>query len=262
MEWRDAQEVQNAFSLAHPEFYEPLSYRPLTSEYLDRLRALLPAAWAISRDGLWLHAGCPGAPDARARPQGFKVHVSSVPGCALEALDLVAPVCVAEKVDFKIAADPSLLSYLNAKQQHRGSSGKFMTIYPPDDEAFKALMERLHQETRSSSACGPYILSDRRYKDSRLLFYRYGSFRPLSLLNSDGTRTDYLVSPDGDLEPDLRPPFSACLPGSPIPSTAGPSPRRRPRGCCTTDFRSMAPSATVIPAASISVSMSAAAAKS
>jgi hypothetical protein len=207
VEWRDAYQVRAAFSLAHPEFYEPLSCRSLTPEYVGRLKELLPPSWTIVRDDLWLHARCPGAAAARNRPQGFKVHVSSAPNYASEVLDLVVPVFVDEGVEFKLAGDPSLLTYLNAKEQHRGSSGKFMTIYPRDDATFKSLIERLYHVTRDSAAEGPYILSDRRYRDSRLLFYRYGSFRPLSLLNSDGTRTDYLVSPGGDLEPDVRFPY-------------------------------------------------------
>jgi hypothetical protein len=82
-----------------------------------------------------------------------------------------------------------------------------MTIYPPDDAVFGDLIETLHQRTRHEDVAGPYILSDRRYRDSRLLFYRYGGFRPPSRLNIDGTRTTYLVSPTGEYVPDERLPY-------------------------------------------------------
>ena len=128
--------AQNFFSLVHPEFYEAISYHPLSPEYVDRLKELLPDAWILQRNDVWVHARCPASKRATTAPviQGFKIHVSSAPMYALRVLDIVVPVCVEEDIDFKIAGDPSLLHVLNSKQQGRGYSGKFMTIYPPDEE--------------------------------------------------------------------------------------------------------------------------------
>lgn len=202
------------FSIAHPEFYETLSYYSLSPEYVDRLKELLPEAWTLQRDGLWVHARRSASKRATTAPviQGFKIHVSCAPMYALRVLAIVVPVCVQEGIDFKIAGDPTLLHLLNSKLQGRGNSGKFITIYPPDEEIFKDLIEHLYQQTKDEPIEGPYILSDRRYKDSKLLFYRYGGFYPPHRLNIDGTQTTFLVSPTGEYESDQRLPYFQ-LPG-------------------------------------------------
>jgi hypothetical protein len=202
-------DAHNIFSLAHPEFYETLAHYRLSQEYVDRLKELLPDTWVMQRDDIWVHAYCPTNKHAMVAQviQGFKVHVSSAPWHALRMLELVVPVCVQEGMNFKIAGDPKLLNFLNSKMQGRGYSGKFMTIYPPEEEIFKDLIERLYQQTKDEAVEGPYILSDQRYKDSKILFYRYGGVRPPHGLNIDGTQTSYLVAPTGEYVPDRRPPY-------------------------------------------------------
>jgi len=198
--------AQNVFSIAHREFYEVLSYYSLSPVYVDHLKQLLPDAWTLRRDDVWVHAL---SQNLTATPviQGFKIHISSSPLHALRVLELVVPVCVERNIHFKIAGDPFLLNLLNSKLQARGYSGKFMTIYPHDEEEFKDLIEHLYQQTKDETVEGPYILSDRRYKDSKLLFYRYGGFLPPHRLNVDGTQTMFLVSPTGEYVPDQRLPY-------------------------------------------------------
>lgn len=197
--------AQNVFSFVHPLFYEPLTRFPIKTDYVDRLKELVPEDWRFRRDDIWMHVRGPG--EKVAQPQGFKIHVSCTPQHAHKMLGLVVPELVASNVDFKIAADPSLLRLLNSKLQGRGQSGKFMTIYPRDVPAFKRLIAALHERTREQGVVGPYILSDKRYKDSKVLFYRYGGFRPPHRLNIDGTKTSFLVAPDGTFVPDDRRPF-------------------------------------------------------
>lgn len=201
--------AQNIFSLGHQDFYETLAHHPLAPEYVDRLKILLPSTWSLKREDLWVHAIYPISERSNAVPvvQGFKIHVSCTPTYALQILDLIVPICVQRSVSFKIAGDSSLLHLLNSKLQGRGYSGKFMTIYPPDEETFKALIESLYQSTKDCSAKGAYILSDQRYKDSKILFYRYGGFHPLYQLNIDGTQTYHLISPSGEYIPDERLPY-------------------------------------------------------
>jgi hypothetical protein len=130
---------------------------------------------------------------------------------AVQALRTIVPACVEGETGFKVAGDPALLDVLDSKLQARGHSGKFMTIYPQGEDAFKDLMEDLYQRTRDTAMEGPYILSDRRYRDSRVLFYRYGGFRPLHRLNIDGTKSMLLVPPEGErvLSPTAGAPGSA-----------------------------------------------------
>ena len=102
-------------------------------------------------------------------------------------------------------ADNRLLSYVNSKRWGRGSSGKFITIYPPNSDSFGTLIEELGSET--AGFVGPYILSDRRYRDSHVVFYRYGGFRQTQSLNVDGTMTPIIFDPNGDPLPDERLPY-------------------------------------------------------
>ncbi|MFE5871745.1 hypothetical protein ACFQ6V_24295 [Streptomyces roseifaciens] len=175
------------------------------------MRERLPESWRLERGDVWLHALPGPGPDPGPGPaevtQGFKIHVSATTACAPLLLELVVPVCVRERVAFKIAGDPALLDLLNSKLQARGSSGKFMTLYPPDIATFLRLLDALHRRTKGRPVAGPYILSDRRYRDSRVLFYRYGGFRPLYGLHADGTQSTYILSPGGESVADERTPY-------------------------------------------------------
>ncbi|MFE5633239.1 hypothetical protein [Streptomyces sp. NPDC056543] len=210
MDRQAALAAHHLFGLADPRHYEPLSRRAITPEYRDALRRLLPDAWVLERGDVWLHARrAPGSTGRSAPPptQGFKIHVSSAPAHAVRLFELVVPVCVSYRVEFKAAADPVMLAVLNSKTQQRGFSGKFMTLYPPDEHVFAELIETLYQCTADEAVEGPYILSDRRYRDSRVLFYRYGGFRPPRRLNIDGTQSTFLVAPDGSYVADERLPL-------------------------------------------------------
>ena len=75
---------------------------------------------------------------------------------------------------------------MNSKRWARQGAGKFITIYPFDEDQFVSVIEQLHQATRQFE--GPYILSDRRYKDSKVVFYRYGGMSPFKVLNIKGEK--------------------------------------------------------------------------
>ncbi|MFB7247354.1 hypothetical protein CW362_21815 [Streptomyces populi] len=235
-----AMAAHHHYGLVDPRYYEPLSRRPITDEYRDVLRRLLPEDWGLQRGDVWLHAYGPAAVSHRAAEtpvQGFKIHVSSTPEHALRLLDLVVPVCVEYGVAFKAAADPVLLGVLNSKLQERGYSGKFMTVYPPDVRVFTELIEVLYRRTVDEAVEGPYILSDRRYRDSSVLFYRYGGFRPPRRLNIDGTQSTYLVSPTGAYVTDRRLPYFH-LPQwirDPFVAESGGAPEEQPDGTVLND---------------------------
>ncbi|MFC6135989.1 hypothetical protein ACFP3K_29360, partial [Streptomyces spororaveus] len=207
MERQAAMAAHHLFGLVDTLHYEPLSRRAITPEYRDALRRLLPDTWALERGDVWLHARMAAGADPRTAPpptQGFKIHVSSAPAHTFRLFDLVVPVCVENGVEFKAAADPVMLGVINSKTQERGFSGKFMTIYPPDEDVFVGLIETLYRRTADEAVEGPYVLSDRRYRDSKVLFYRYGGFRPPRRLNIDGTQSTFLVAPDGAYVADER----------------------------------------------------------
>ena len=52
-------------------------------------------------------------------------------------------------------------------------------------------MESLYDELKLFN--GPYILTDKRYLDAKVIYYRYGLINPQS-----DSYQDYLIGPDGD----------------------------------------------------------------
>jgi serine/threonine protein kinase len=187
------------FTVVSPEFFESLSAHKISPAYQDLLVSLLPADWSLQRHNIWLMVN----PPVVATPaQGFKIHASATTSNAAKIIRAVVPACVSENAAFKVVADPALLTFVGSKNYGRGASSKFVTIYPPDLFAFKRLIEALHCATRDE--VGPYILSDRRYRDSKVLFYRYGGFAPRDRLAVDGTKEPVIVAPDGTVEGDTR----------------------------------------------------------
>jgi class III lanthionine synthetase len=188
------------FTLSHDEFYEPIDYFAVNeTRYRHRLQELLPDGWTIVRDSIWLHCL---HPSSKLLPQGWKVHLSAVAANVDNLLSTVVPLLVQDRTSFKTAAGPTILSLLQSKQWQRGGSGKFMTIYPTGPDHFLSLIEALRQATAGME--GPYILSDRRYKDSKCVFYRYGGIQPLAYMTANGDRVPYLLSPEGEKVPDRR----------------------------------------------------------
>jgi hypothetical protein len=191
----------NSFVFVDPEHFESLSRFRIRPDYLDRLRRLLPENWRLFRHDIWLMAECPGV-DLPA--QGFKIHVSGTLANAELVLERVVPACVAFRAHFKAVADPTLLSVVGSKNYGRGSSSKFLTIYPPTPESFVPLMQALHAATRDMESA--YILSDRRFEDSQVVFYRYGGIRLMYQLDITGSRDPVILAPDGSMVPDPRGP--------------------------------------------------------
>lgn len=184
------------------EFYESLDRYQPSDEYLDVVRALLPARWRTERASLWYHC----VPEHDRTPaQGWKIHVSATPGQAAQILAHTAEICVSEGVAFKFAADRAMFLLVNAKQWDRGAAGKFITIYPSSEPQFKKLLHRLARALHPFA--GPYVLSDRRYGTCPVLYYRFGGLLPRFRLNLTGDRIPVIADPDGMLVPDERQPY-------------------------------------------------------
>ncbi len=188
------------YSVSHPEHYESFDFYPMeVKPYLRRVQSKLPQPWKIVRSGIWLNALLGQGPK---QAQGWKIHVSAMIANAEEILERTVPLLVLEDTDFKFVLDPSILYLVTGKRWYRGGGGKFMTIYPHDDEHFRHLLRELH--SRTASFAGPYILSDRRYPESRCLFYRYGGVQSRYELTERGTKTLVIAAPDGTTQQDVR----------------------------------------------------------
>lgn len=191
---------------ANPSFFETVERYPVKEEdFLAHVRQMLCGEWDFLRKDVWFTCM---PPKGRARDlpmQGWKIHVSSSLDNALDILNAVVPILDGRDVSFKFALDRYILSLMNGKVWGRQGAGKFITIYPADEPEFVDLLRELHEATRTFE--GLYILSDRRYKDSKVLFYRYGGLKLFTAPNEKGEMVPMLVSPTGEHVPDERTPF-------------------------------------------------------
>lgn len=102
------------------------------------------ADWTVEPGDFWCHVVPAGA--AR-RTQGWKLHVSATPLSAPLALARSAEVLVAHRAAFKFAGSPARVAALVSGRYERGGGGKFITVYPADDDHFRLLAEELHLAT-------------------------------------------------------------------------------------------------------------------
>ena len=188
------------YSFEHREWYESMSHHAPTPEFMEVARRILPLSWTPRLAGVWTHVSPPDK--GTSRRQGWKIHVSASPENRLKILERSIRVCVDYQVSFKFLSSPSIFSRLLGKGSFREASGKFITIYPSDDSQFLLIMETLSEEL--SEFEGSYTLSDKPYKDSQVVFYRYGAFWGYPQLSVFGHHDIRLRSPDGELVPDGR----------------------------------------------------------
>ncbi|MFI6925243.1 class IV lanthionine synthetase LanL [Nonomuraea spiralis] len=179
------------------------------------------AGWEIRTGTPWTYVT---PVDSAGRPQGWKLHVSATPLSAPLVLARVVDVLGRHGCAFKFASDLQEVARLLSRETPRGSVGKFVTVYPPDDRAAVAIAAELDAATYALS--GPPILSDRAYRAGSLVHYRYGVFSAPSELGHDGTYESRLTAPDGTKEIDRRdpwysPPAWAVCPFEPEPPRAG-----------------------------------------
>ncbi|MEO3793035.1 class III lanthionine synthetase LanKC [Nonomuraea sp. B10E15] len=179
----------------------------ISPDYRDIVSDILGDSWTIFRENSWY--SCYG-PRTRTVEQGWKIHVSSIPPHAEDVLRRVSRYCGDHDVAFKFALDPTILGLMNGKMWPRGGAGKFITIYPVDEAHFKQVLKDLHPELQEFR--GPYVLSDRRYRDSRCLYYRYGGIKSTKKTGVGGVEVAVIRTPDGADYVDERNPYYVAPP--------------------------------------------------
>ncbi|WP_194867119.1 class III lanthionine synthetase LanKC [Pseudoalteromonas sp. PPB1] len=152
-------------------FTKVQSYEVKDKNYLSIAEGILGDSWEIRRREAWYVA----KPHSVELPRhGFKIHISLISSLTPEALKHILPVLAEFGVAFKFLVDAHVQDFFNSQACNKVSSGKFLTAYPASQAEFEAVIEALF--TVTEAYYGPYILSDRAYKESRCVFYRYGTF--------------------------------------------------------------------------------------
>ncbi|HEY0537351.1 MAG TPA: class IV lanthionine synthetase LanL [Actinoallomurus sp.] len=190
------------------------------------VRAGLPrVGWRIQRAGVWTHV----APrDAVLPDQGWKVHLSAVPSSAALVLERATPLLAEAGCSFKFAASPAEVARLTGRHADRGSAGKFLTVYPPDDSVLPDLVRALDDATAGLD--GPRILSDRPCRPGSLVHFRYGGFVRRLRLAANGVYEAVVAGPDGTWVTDRRdawfspPPWAPPNPFAEPPAAPAPVP--------------------------------------
>ncbi|MDH6115322.1 tRNA A-37 threonylcarbamoyl transferase component Bud32 [Kitasatospora sp. MAP12-15] len=193
-------------------FFDPLDvyYEPRPDHFLAPLDEQERARFV--RSGIWWSYRH--NPDLPA--QGWKIHVSASQRNVHQVAASVITYLTTCHIDFKIALDLNIFEMLNSKAMSRGSGGKLVTVYPRDDDEFRACLADLARIL--DGAEGAYVLSDLRYRDSKALYFRYGQLLPTHTLDVLGRQLPHIVGPAGPVTDDRRPGY-AQPPWQPWPFT-------------------------------------------
>ncbi|MFE9394957.1 class III lanthionine synthetase LanKC [Streptomyces flavidovirens] len=201
------------FCLADRQFYETpdrlSAGRPGQSSPVPLFEVAqreLPPGWRRFVSGDWMHINpvdADGAPLPGRPLQGWKIHVSACLDNAEKTAAKVWDYCVPRAIPFKFVPGPQPLHLRNSKYAGRGSSGKFATLYPADENELHTVLRELGELLEGEP--GPYILTDLRWGDGPL-YVRYGGFAHRYCVDGQGALVPAIENPEGTLVPDLREP--------------------------------------------------------
>ncbi|MDN3026770.1 class III lanthionine synthetase LanKC [Streptomyces sp. S.PB5] len=197
------------YALADPYFYEtPDRLSAGAGEgapLFETARRAVPGGWEAARIGDWLGLtplGADGAPEP-GPAQGWKIHASATRANADRIAAIVWDYCVPRRIPFKFVPGPHLLHLRNTKYAGRDTSGKFVTVFPADEERLHVVLRELGRLLEGFE--GPYILTDLRWYDGPL-YVRYGAFARTFVVDERGTLVPAVRDGGGNLVPDRRAP--------------------------------------------------------
>ncbi|MFL6145458.1 MAG: class IV lanthionine synthetase LanL [Labedaea sp.] len=176
--------------------YDAAILADLLQAELTRHNAL---EWTTTATEIWCEVT---SPNHHPRSHGWKLHVAATPLSAPVVLARVADVLIAEGCSFKFARDLRQVAQLVDGRCERSSGGKFVTVYPADQEQFRRLAQALHVAT--VDLAGPRILSDRPFRPGSLVHYRYGEFSGEPVFTDNGVFETRVYDPDGHRFTDER----------------------------------------------------------
>ncbi len=188
------------YCFADPLFYDSTTQAPEEGPGFELAQLPVPQGWERWELEDWLVQWPVGV---SSPPQGWKVHVSACLDNADKVLTTVWDYCLQHRIPFKFRRNLDALLLANAKYAHRGSSGKFVTIYPADEVQLEVVLNELGEALAGSQ--GPYILSDLRWGEGPL-YVRYGGFTERHCVSETGALVLAIEDSEGRLVPDRREP--------------------------------------------------------
>ena len=204
------------YCLADRDFYDSAMLTTVKDEPFEIAGRELPPGWRSSRSDDWEMF----APDGIQLPsQGWKIHASACLDNAEQILEPIWDYCIREGIAFKFIRSRQLLFLRNMKYADRGYSGKFVTIFPADEEQLQRILEDLAPALAGNES--PYILSDLRYGEGPL-YVRYGGFRERFCVGANGALEPAIENGDGELIPDRRGAVFQLPPGVELPAFLAP----------------------------------------
>ncbi|MDR3241641.1 MAG: hypothetical protein LBT37_05675 [Lactobacillaceae bacterium] len=106
-------------------------------------------------------------------PQHFwKIHVSSKLETFSVLLNIVGEYLIKKRINFKYVRSSEIAFDFLSIKTSSSQIGKLITIYPSNLEEARQILQSLEKLTRGFH--GPEILTDRSYKESEVVHYRYG----------------------------------------------------------------------------------------
>lgn len=156
-----------------------------------------PDGWKIVEAGIWLNVN-----NGRIPAFGWKVHLSATLADAASVLQTASRAAYAFDCSFKFLSGVRCFLLLHSKNASRFQSGKFITLYPPNEHVARGLMDRLNRAL--SEYRGLDILTDRAYNGSSNVFYRWGAFQSTGRLNDLGEPEELIPNGKGEMVPDFR----------------------------------------------------------
>jgi tRNA A-37 threonylcarbamoyl transferase component Bud32/cytochrome c553 len=178
-----------------------LSPGPL-QESARRLAANWASSYVLRGDPTWWYFDP--SNDRPMRRQGWKLHVSAVPVSAAETLRLAGAVLMPRRLPWKATRSVDRLMEICSPPSPLTQVGKFITVYPQDDDVADIAAE-LHEATQRFDA--PVVPSDLRYRRGSNVYLRYGAFVEMtSYEDLDQAARPFVVDPAGRRVKDSRAP--------------------------------------------------------